>query len=485
MSQRFIVKMRFNWRKEPCWEHLLLWATAGLEFCLAWKSTFLNKVGLEVIARESLRFLWKITPFLMALSASVYYFVRNKEQPGSSFIVSTQSGLDYQRKQVQYGTQSELYVLWVDVQYCQHDITNNQKEESQADLGIKQMDEDYQQQETRQVTRSCKVDRLSQLSSSPISSGFSPFEITQLIVIEKITQEWLRQGNNFSEVRFKGNQMVKETTRDQFTSFFDYTQSRSVTDNICLSLGMGRCSSANKRGRNNDPWSLGKELVAYFIQLERDNINPLLSKKIRVNTSQQVNSSPKNPNIQHDYNIQYKNAGCSWSIRKTNIDNIRKFGSKYDSIINNKLPQQNQRRISSADHHHYTSLDLPVLVQSAQPNIGQTVGNWFMQRYSNTGKNLKEMRLDDQEVLQQLQLLRKHGFNYKVTTHPVAGKLPKYKNVLLAEARVPFDIVFEMDIIIKDFQTIDVFIILSINDTIITSTLDNLSFPIAGILVIE
>ncbi|KAA6398286.1 MAG: hypothetical protein EZS28_006186 [Streblomastix strix] len=66
-----------------------------------------------------------------------------------------------------------------------------------------------------------------------------------------------------------------------------------------------------------------------------------------------------------------------------------------------------------------------------------------------------------------------------------SGSAPAVANVLLAESHVPFEIVLEMDKIIKDFQTIDVFIILGINEIVNTTTLDNPSFPIAGILVIE
>ncbi|KAA6391738.1 MAG: hypothetical protein EZS28_012736 [Streblomastix strix] len=268
---------------------------------------------------------------------------RTQGQISSSFIVSTQSGLDYQRNQVQSGTQSDLQVPWMDVRYCQHDIIHNQKEENQAYLGIKQMDKSYQQQETCQTERSCKADRFSQLSSSPISTGFSPFEITQLIKVEKLSQGRLGQGNNSSEIRSKGNQMVEETIRNQFISIFDNTQPRSVINNRCIGLGMGRSSSAPKRGRNHGPWGSGKELETYFIQLERDSINPLLSKKIRVNTSQQINSSPRNPNGQHDYSIQYTKTGCYWSISKANIDNIRIERSKQDSIINN-IPARNSKQ---------------------------------------------------------------------------------------------------------------------------------------------
>ncbi|KAA6380085.1 MAG: hypothetical protein EZS28_024386 [Streblomastix strix] len=64
------------------------------------------------------------------------------------------------------------------------------------------------------------------------------------------------------------------------------------------------------------------------------------------------------------------------------------------NTFDRKLPQQNQGRISTVGHHYYSSLDLPVLVQSIQRTNGQTAGNWSTQRCSNTRRNHKETRLD-------------------------------------------------------------------------------------------
>ena len=90
-----------------------------------------------------------------------------------------------------------------------------------------------------------------------------------------------------------------------------------------------------------------------------------------------------------------------------------------------------------------------------------------------------------QAVSELTKKLRAQGKTVRFAIHPVAGRLPGHMNVLLAEAKVPYDIVMEMDKINDDFPDTDVVIVIGSNDIVTPAAQEDPNSPIAGMPVLE
>jgi len=88
-------------------------------------------------------------------------------------------------------------------------------------------------------------------------------------------------------------------------------------------------------------------------------------------------------------------------------------------------------------------------------------------------------------VADMVKTLKKHGVDVRFGIHPVAGRMPGQLNVLLAEAGVPYDIVFEMEEINEEFPDIDVSLVIGANDTINSAAVYDPNSPIAGMPVLH
>jgi NAD(P) transhydrogenase subunit beta len=88
-------------------------------------------------------------------------------------------------------------------------------------------------------------------------------------------------------------------------------------------------------------------------------------------------------------------------------------------------------------------------------------------------------------VAEVTRLLMGKGVHVIFGIHPVAGRMPGHMNVLLAEAKVPYDVVFEMDEVNDDFPNVDVTLVIGANDTVNPAAQEDPGSPISGMPVLE
>ncbi|MDR0218447.1 MAG: Re/Si-specific NAD(P)(+) transhydrogenase subunit beta [Enterobacteriaceae bacterium] len=127
---------------------------------------------------------------------------------------------------------------------------------------------------------------------------------------------------------------------------------------------------------------------------------------------------------------------------------------------------------ATGEHHETTAEDVAELLKNSTsviitPGYGMAVAQAQYPVHDITAK------------------LREKGINVRFGIHPVAGRLPGHMNVLLAEAKVPYDIVLEMDEINDDFVETDTVLVIGANDTVNPAAQDDPNSPIAGMPVLE